>query len=440
MKTEPIKQTFFQRSRNIILIFFSLAFLMISNALFEFHQSKQDLFQLMREQALSLIRSLAVASHNSLLANEYLEKLSDSRLFNNANLIKNLYENGQIDNEVLSRISKENDIFRIHIFRPDGKRVFSSHQANRPGVAETFPNRTVLSPIFKGATDTLVIGLRPARYLGGYRYAIALAGKNREAIVLSVDAGRILEFKRNIGFGALLRNVAAENPNIIYVALQDTLNILAASGNIRVLEAIAPSDYLSKSWNDSLFQTRTISFDSLDVYEATQLFTFRGTTVGLLRVGLSMKPIEEINTRIYRRMITLTLVLIIIGSFLLIFIFTRQRLTFLKKQYGIVETYSGNIINNVSDAIIVSDPNGGMRIFNRAAENLFEIKRKEITGQSFSDLFSRSDLNKINSSGDPFIELRCLIKKRMKHLFVSKSTFKDSDNEDNVIFVIRDLT
>ena len=64
------------------------------------------------------------------------------------------------------------------------------------------------------------------------------------------------------------------------------------------------------------------------------------------------------------------MILIIIGFVLFVYLFTRQRLNILQKQYDVVETYSGNIIDNVSDAIVVYDDANGIKIFNDAAERL----------------------------------------------------------------------
>ena len=62
------------------------------------------------------------------------------------------------------------------------------------------------------------------------RFAVAIATKKREAIVLNLDAKELLLFRRKIGFGALLKSVTS-NKNIDYAILQDSTGIIAASGN-----------------------------------------------------------------------------------------------------------------------------------------------------------------------------------------------------------------
>ena len=440
MKSNKTKKSLVQQSRNIVLIFISLASLMIISALVELSQSKKELFQLMESQAHALLESLLTASKNSLITNQYLEDLAKKRLMNNAKLIRRLYNSGNISNDQLKNISKDNDIFRINIFNQQGQKIFSNHEQKHFDIQEKNSPQQILQPIFRGEADSLLIGLKQARYKDGFRYAVALATKDNGAIVLNINARQILDFKRHIGFGALLRTVVSDNPGIIYAALQDTLNILAASGNVKVLEAVPRSNFLARSLQDSLYLTRTVEFDTLEVFEAVHPFTISGETVGLFRVGLAMDPIQEINQRIYRRLIIITIILIVLGSFMFIFIFTRQRYTLLQKQYEVVETYSGNILRNVSDAIIVSDQKDGIKIFNSAAEKLFDLSKNLVLAKPLSEFLKSAGCASILKSPSALQQISCLIQNRKKFLLSSKSNYLDSDGTEIIILVIRDLT
>jgi len=434
------KTRLLSRYRNIILIFISLASLMISSAVFELYQSKQELYRLMEDQSHSLLESIIVASQNTLLTNDYLEDLWEKRLLNNGNLVKKLFESGKITNALLEQISRENDIYRINIFDRLGRKIYSSHKTVHSGLVERYSPQQYLQPIFSGLTDTLVIGLKKARFEDGFRFAVALATTGRGAIVLNIDARHLLDFKRHIGFGALIRNVVTANTGIVYAALQDTTSILAASGNVKVLESVAGSDFLTRSLKDSLFLTRTVNFDSLQVFEAVHPFSFQSHTVGLLRLGLSMDPILEINQRIYRRLLIITIILVVIGSFMFIFIFTRQRFELLQRQYEVVETYSGNIIDHVSDGIIVYNRREGVKIFNRAAEKIFNTSRIKQIGQSPLSLFKNSKDENVLVEDSNLQQIDCRIGHTVRFLLVSKSRFFDSQETENNILVCRDLT
>lgn len=431
---------YWTNSRFLIIIFFTLAMLMVASALFELYQSKKELYELMDKQAHSLMESIIISSKNSLLTNERISAIIEERLLNNAVLINTLYKKDEITNSVLNEICQQNNIYRINIFDKYGQKLFYSHPQDHFADSEKYSPQQVLAPIFTGLVDTLIIGIVPARFEEGNRYTLAIATQDRNAIVLNIDAKQVMDFKKNIGFGPLLRNIVSENPLIIFAALQDTSNILAASGNVTVLEAIQESDFLLNSLQESLIISRIADFDSLEIYEIVHPFVYNGKKIGLLRIGLSMSPIQDINNRIYRRLIIITVALFIIGSIIFAYLFTLQNLSILKKQYSIVETYSGNIINNASDAIIVYNKNDGIKIFNSAAESLFKKKQSKILGEDLKSLFTKIDHDKIKEQSSIIQSMDCVINKTNRYLLISKTHFIDEDDTKNCILLIRDLT
>ena len=412
---------------------------MITSALIELNQSKKEIYKLMDKQAHSLMESVIISSKNSLLTNERLSDLIEERLLNNAVLINKLYDKKDLSNNILNDICSENNIYRINIFNSSGEKLFFSHPMDHFSDTEKYSPEQILAPIFTSLVDTLIIGIVPARYEKGNRYAIAITTKDRNAIVLNIDAKQVLDFKKNIGFGPLLRNIVSENPLITFAALQDTVNILAASGNVKVLESIQESDFLSESFRDSLIVSRIANFDSLEVYEVVHPFVYNGKNIGLLRLGLSMSPIHEINNRIYRRLIIITLALFIIGSIIFAYVFTLQNFGILKKQYSIVETYSSSIINNANDAIIVFNDDG-IKIFNNAAERLFKKKQSRILGETLKSLFTKTDYNNIIEQPSTIQSADFTINKTARYLLISKTYFIDDKDIQNTILLIRDLT
>ncbi|MCK4904129.1 MAG: hypothetical protein KAS35_05515, partial [Candidatus Marinimicrobia bacterium] len=113
MKTINNKQKLSTQPKLLILIFISLAIIMVVSALFELYQSKKELYRLMEKQAHSLMESIIISSKNSLLTNERLSSLIEERLLNNAALINILFENSIITNSVLNEICQQNNIYRI---------------------------------------------------------------------------------------------------------------------------------------------------------------------------------------------------------------------------------------------------------------------------------------------------------------------------------------
>jgi len=101
---------------------------MISSAVIELQQSKKELLQLMTKQAHSLLESLIIASQNTLRATSNLDDMAELRLLNNASLIKRMYENNEVSNQILSEISAQNSIFRVNIFDKNGKKIIATNK------------------------------------------------------------------------------------------------------------------------------------------------------------------------------------------------------------------------------------------------------------------------------------------------------------------------
>jgi PAS domain S-box-containing protein len=393
----------------------------------------------MENQAHSLLESVTLSSANVLNLNNQLEDEFKRRLLNNANLVRSLYELGQVSNRRLFQICTENELFRINIFSKNGTKLFTSHERKHFDLPESGSPTTILGPLFNNMVDTLIIGLKPARFGTGFRYAVAIAADNRSVIVVNLDAENILHIRRELGFGVLMRQIL-RNPGIVYVALQDTQTILAASGNVQYLEPILSSEFLSRSLQDSVFVTRTTPFDSIQVFEAVHPFIFRNNRVGIFRLGLSLAPIEDINARIYRRMIIITIVLILSGSLIFTFLFIRQRYDLLQKQYQEVETYSSNIIHDVSDAIVVFSQNDGIKIFNNAAEVLFGKKADQVFGMPIESLLPTQTCSRILNSETNMLQIECPLNDRIRILLISKTGFTSEDGDLSTVLVIRDMT
>ena len=133
---------------------------MVSSALIELQQSKKELLTLMEKQAHTLLESLLISSNNALMTYNYLEISLEERLLNNANIIRQLYEKGNINNTVLEKYARENNIFRINIFDRNGKHKFGNHQITHPERNKPRSSGDILDPIFNDLADTVIRNTR----------------------------------------------------------------------------------------------------------------------------------------------------------------------------------------------------------------------------------------------------------------------------------------
>ena len=296
----------------MLALFIGLAILIISSAYFELDRSKEEVLDLMSEEAHSLLKSVIVSSQEVLYASNEVEEEIQKRLLNNANIVKILFDNRKINNSILSDITNHNEINRIHIYNKSGSRIYSSHLFSRHLQPTTKYIQEMLKPIFNNEVDTLIVGMKKPRVGEGIRYVIAIASNNNNAIVLNLDAAELLAFKRRIGFGVLIKRLT-ENEDVLFALLENRDGILAASGNVNNLDNINESKFLTESIADSTYAWRTVEYDNKEVLEAVHPFELDGNLIGLYRIGLSLEPLESINERLQRRIIISGIILFVVG-------------------------------------------------------------------------------------------------------------------------------
>lgn len=421
--------------KNLILISTVTALIIIASAVTEISQSKKEMLELMEQHANTLLESLLASSNNALLSHDKIEEEMKNRLLNNAGMIKLLYKNKMISNSLLKSIAEKNSLYRINIFNRNGKKIFSNHQEIHIALEENPTD--YLSQIYNEEVDTLILGIKPSRYGNEKRYAIAIASGDGGAIALNVDAVKLLEFRRQVGFGILLRSIS-QNEQIEYVALQDEDGIIAASGKLDDLESIESSEFLMEGFENEKYMWRIAEIDSTNVFEAIHPFVHNEELIGIFRLGLSLEPIDDINEGIIRRLLILSLVLFVFGSITITLIFVRQNFNLLERKMSAVEKYSKKIIDNVSDAIIVVNNNMMVKSFNNAAKHILNMENS--SNRKLFSWFDEEKCTQIINSSSHIEEVECRVNGVNRIFLLSKSDFIDEKKEKNIILVLRDLT
>ena len=426
-------------SKNLLIVFVTIAVLTISSAFLELWQSREEMFNLMENQAHSLLESILVSSQEVFYASSEIEKEMNSRLLNNANIIRILLDQGRITNLVLRRIAVENDLYRINIIDKNGNQIHSSSSDIQFTPVPETQAQQYLSPIFNNEKDTLVIGLRKSRMGVGFRYVVALASVNNDAIVLNLDADELLEFRRRVGIGILIRRLA-ENTNIIFSALEDENGIIAASNNIDTLEKFSKFDVLKTSSQDSAFAWQLASYKGEELFQAAHIFKLDGETIGLIRIGLSLEPLNLIYERLTRRSIIIAIILFVLASVIFTLVFVKQNLEIAQKQFRKIESFSNEIIQNVSDAILVVSSDGVIIEFNQSAKKLFNTQIELDQSTKIQNVIKNEKCIAVLNKEFSMQQVECEINNENRFLLFSKSKFIDENDNQNIVLVIKDLT
>ena len=362
-----------------------VAVLMIGTALIELRQSREELYHIMRDEALSLAESIDRSAANAILSMETVEELLAARLLNNAYYLARLDSAGQLRPADLAGIARANGLYRVNIFDRRGNKVMSNvaPDPEHDALPSRYSPKDVLAPILSGSVDQIVIGNKEARKEEGQRFAVAVrrTGTAGGAIVVNIDAAELLQFRRSMGIGTLIRNLG-DNSGIAYIALQDDEGIIAASGAVRELSSVANDDALRQSIASDTTLTRIVDFGGTEVFEVLRPFRQERQLVGIFRIALAMDEVHSAEARMTRRMLILSLVVITLGALAVTFIMSQQNYRAIQKKYAAITTFTGKILEQMRDGVATVDAAGRVSIFNARAAELFGSEPKSIEGLS----------------------------------------------------------
>lgn len=420
---------------------------MIVSAYFELKQSKEEIFHLLSEQAESLSDVITQSSINTLNSSFEIEDLVTERLMNNARMIRRLDSLNALSTATLINFGKENDLFRINVFDKKGNRILSNRipTKDHPHPEGNVNRYEELEPILTGRTNKMIIGLKLASFSDEQRFAVAIdRSSNRGAIVINLDAKDFLEFRKRIGIGKIVQDIS-DNPGIEYIALQDSLGILAASSSVKEISAIESDSFLNEAMGNDSTLTRIIAFNNSDVFEVVKSLYFENEFIGIFRIGLTLDEVHSVESRMIRRVIIISIILAAISIIVLGLIFTNQNLKSLSDEFGEFKSFTNSLLENMNEAVFVIDKDSKITLFNHSAEKLFEIGRNEIIGKNISNLkehnigFIQETIT--NKQTFKSIVKSVTINNSVKHLSISITPNYDfMKNLESYTVVVTDIT
>jgi two-component system sensor histidine kinase HydH len=421
--------------------------LMLGTAFIELRQSREEIYHLMREEAVSLAETIDQGGANAILSMDRLEDLLASRLLDNAYYIARLDSLKRLRDADLAAFADANGLFRVNIFDRQGTKIMSSIRPD-PEHADAPANhspRDVLRPILEGATDRLVIGIKDARVEDGQRFAVAVrrTRSGGGAIVVNIDAADLLSFRRSIGIGKLIRDLG-DNSGIVYVALQDAEGIIAASHSVRELTSVSGDEVLRHSMDSDTTLTRVVEFQGSEVYEVIHPFAPEGQLLGVLRIAMAMDEVRSAEARMSRRMLIMSLVVIVLGALAVTFLMVQQNYRVMERKYTSIKTFTGNILSQMRDGVVTVDPSGTITIFNPRAAELLGTNTLSVEGRPLEELQGTPAglLTDIFAQPDGISELQIDREDGAQRIAaVSLSTTMDSGGAlESRTAVLRDLT
>lgn len=404
---------------------------------FEFSKTQEDLDKLVESESSNILQSLKHSIENNIKSNELIRQEMTSALISTTTLASHLNEHEKFTETTSIRFIKDYDIDIIIII--DDYQVVS----NIPDIQFNdfdFELKQELEYLEKEKYIWLELGIYEIKgieyyLIGGY------FSQTKTITIAGLKADILLNLRQSVGIGKLL-NDYSRNPEIVYVILQDTFSVIAASRYFGEISKISDDEFLLNLYNHKDIAKRNINYNNEEIIESSVRIDIPEEDI-LLRLGISLEKVKAIQNRNASRTVFLSLGLFFVVAIAIGLVYQRSKHIKLKEEHRITIEYTRRLLENTDDAVVVIDNNYNLIIFNKKAEELFG---KSINISNYNILFS-NDLLLLRTTIDNRrgIQLKEIEfnKDNARRKFLAVSTSLVENNKANSLFaiaIIRDIT
>lgn len=329
--------------------FASVVLLLVLVSVYAFSEGQRLRGELMRQteaKGRALADALETSAKNAILGNSLLEEQISQRLLDNARLVDQLLLSGAVDQNVLKEISAMNHLDKVELLDSQGrhwepplppKTPMEMKERMHGSMGEESFRHPPFRPFMwgrhwplpmqkQGTPEELPPRLKEKKFWEGSVFGVAVSARAFSGvIVVHANADYILNFKNEIGVQRQIEELGRQS-DIDYVALLDS-NLKAVAHTNRTLVEKEDTDALIlqvKSAGQGLSQIVEID-GGKRIYEMAEPVRLNGSTLGFLKIGLSLNPVEAAWRNSLSSMIVLSLSILGVGILGMAFIFYNQQ-------------------------------------------------------------------------------------------------------------------
>ncbi len=166
----------------------------------------------------------------------------------------------------------------------------------------------------------------------------------------------------------------SNQPGILYLALWQGDKRIAVSG-IKAEEPLTPP-------SPGPPRGMMLRLQDRNVYE----FQRREPNGLGVQIGFSVAALENLQNHLIQRLVINSVLLLLLGGVLSVYILKRQNYALLSRQYEQLQTSTSAILENMEEGIMVLDGQTTIAVFNKAAARLLNLKTNELTGKNFTEV------------------------------------------------------
>jgi len=352
--------------------------IVVISIIFEYYSRKQDYLNLLENQAVLFTNALVNNSQSTLQAADVLESEIQIRMLSNLHLISDLHDLNPFLPSQLNDILQESQFDRIDIYAPDGKIIVRA--ADSLAITEKIPS-DIIAAINEGLFEEIILTSEDSLGSSTGRFTALVHRQEGGSVAGIVRTEYIQTFRQLYGFGRLLQEFK-KTEGIEYVALENPEAIIAGIFEPYELSAFSEDNFLEKAMKQDKILTRIIPYEQHSIYEAAAPFTYIDETIGVLRLGISMKPIEILITRAKRGLAVTGILILVMSITLLSFYLSYRHRQLLRDAFVLLQKYTNLILENMGSGVIAVGKNGSIQLVNKQAAFIIGVKQEEIHGQT----------------------------------------------------------
>ena len=330
--------------------FASVFLLLVLVSVYAFSESQRLRRELMRQteaKGRALATAIETGAKNAILGNSLLEEQIGQRLLDNARLIDELLVYPAVDQDLLKKISSMNHLQKVELLDTQGHpwepppppRTPMEMKARMHG--EFSDQASSPHPPFKpfmwgrhwplpmhreGTPEDLPPRLKDRKFWQGSVFGVVVSARNFPGVIaVHANADYILNFKNEIGVQRQIEELGRQS-DIDYVALLDSNLKVVAHTNLALVgkQETDPLVLRVKSDGQGLSQIVELGSGKRN-YEMVEPVRLNGSTVGLLKIGLSLDPVEAAWRNSLSSIVVFGLAILAVGILGMAFIFYNQQ-------------------------------------------------------------------------------------------------------------------
>ena len=332
--------------------FASVFLLLVLVSVYAFSESQRLRRELMRQteaKGRALATAIETGAKNAILGNSLLEEQIGQRLLDNARLIDELLVYPAVDQDLLKKISSMNHLQKVELLDTQGHpwepppppRTPMEMKARMHG--EFSDQASSPHPPFKpfmwgrhwplpmhreGTPEDLPPRLKDRKFWQGSVFGVVVSARNFPGVIaVHANADYILNFKNEIGVQQQIEELGRQS-DIDYVALLDSNLKVVAHTNLALVGKQETDPLVLRVKSDGQGLSQIVELGSRKRnYEMVEPIRLNGSTFGLLKIGLSLDPVEAAWRNSLSSIVVFGLAILAVGILGMAFISITSSLT-----------------------------------------------------------------------------------------------------------------